>query len=89
MNKEIAKDEFESITELVNNALAAPNKASAKTYLGQLEFKKTSLSGPTLNMYSEMVAFVINATGRVADKPQKVDIAMQYLYKLKMFCVEG
>ena len=41
MNKEIAKDEFESITELVNNALAAPNKASAKTYLGQLEFKKT------------------------------------------------
>ena len=73
------------IEDLVCQALAVPNKASARQYIERLAFLARNFEGPAHNILSELCAAVESASGRVADKERKEFFCRTDLFKLQHF----
>ena len=63
----------------MDQALSAPNKASAQKYIDRLAFLARDFEGPAHNKLSELCAYVKNASGRVADKDLK-SLFVRWIY---------
>jgi len=88
MEKTKFLEEFENIKQLVDSAIYAPNKSEAKNYINKLNFYGYSIVGNTRNIFSSLVSYVDNASGRVSDKERKISFVQQELYKLEWHGVE-
>ncbi len=82
------KEEFENIKKLVNAAIYASNKKEANIYINKLNFYGYDIIGNARSIFSVLVSWVINASGRVRDKERKISFVQQELYKLEMYGVE-
>ena len=76
------------IEKLAECALSASNKEEAKKYIQQMRFATDDVWGASKNIWSEMIAVIDNAAGRVSDKARKESIANQLIIKAQMSCVE-
>lgn len=66
------EEEFENIKRLVDSAIYALNKKEANVYISKLKFCGYSIIGNTKNIFSVLVSYVENASGRVSDKERKI-----------------
>ena len=85
MNTKISQETFDEVKSLVEAALGAPNKKKAERYISRLEFmQQTGGYGGYANVvFSQLVAWVKSASGRVPDKERLCGFARQELYKLE------
>lgn len=79
----ITQEEYDEIEKMVMRAVKASNKSEASPYIKSLSFKENQFCGYTRCVFSELVSSVQTASGRVADKEQKIGFVYQHLYKLK------
>lgn len=68
MRYKFTTEEYKKIEELVECAIIAPNKAAAKKYSGQLNYIGSDVTGCSRNVYSELTAAVVSASGAIHDK---------------------
>ena len=85
LKTKLTQAEYDEIEALVDQALSAPNKASAKKYIDRLAFLARDFEGPAHNKLSELCAYVKNASGRVADKDRKESFCKMDLFTLRNF----
>lgn len=85
MNLYISQDIYDEIEILVEQALASSSKNQAKSYIDRLDFLRRcgNYGGYTNIVFSELVASVQCASGRVSDKERLCGFARQSLYKLQ------
>lgn len=88
MKEKLTTEEYTAIEQLVESALYAPNKQEAQKYIKQIQSYGYDLCGNASNILSELVGYVENASGRVADKERKVYFAKSKLYVLGSHGVE-
>lgn len=88
MKTKLTIKEYKEIENLMNCALAAPNKKEAKIYIAKIRAFGFSLQGNTCNILNELAAYTETASGRVKDKFYWEDCAKTSLYKLHRYGVE-
>lgn len=88
MKDKLTLEEYEEINQLVDCALDAPNKKEAQKYINELQTYRYFLEGRASNILSELIGYVQDASGRVADKECRMDSAKSKLYVLKRYGVE-
>ena len=88
MKEKLTAEEYTAIEQLVESALYAPNKKEAQKYINQIQSYGYGLCGNASNILGELVGYVENASGRVADKERKVYFAKSKLYVLGSYGVE-
>jgi hypothetical protein len=89
MRYKFTKDEYAEIENLVQTAISMPNKQQAKKFTDRLCFMRSDVCGYAGNLFSELIATTLSASGAVRDKTRQVEIVQQSLYKLKSFGVEN
>ena len=82
MKEKLTKEEYEDVKQLVEFALDAQNKEEAKKYIGKIQSYGFNLYGNAKNIFEELICYLKNASGRVADKEKRVFSAKTTLYKL-------
>lgn len=87
MKEKLTKEEYEDVKQLVESALDAPNKEEAKKYIGKIRAYGFDLYGNAKNIFEELICYVEDASGRVADKEKRVFSAKTTLYKLGSYGV--
>lgn len=88
MENKLTSEDYESIKELVENALMAPNKRETEVHINKLKYYENKLSASSRNIFSELVSYLKTSSGRVPDKENKVKTTMDFLYKVQLFCIE-
>ena len=84
MNKtKFTSEEFESIKELVNQAIYSMTKVEVEENISKLQALGNNISGNTSFMFNALVESVRSASGWVNNKEQKVASAMEELAKLE------
>ena len=83
MNDFITQAEYNEIKLLVEGAIQAYSKATAKQYIDKLSFKKSDFCGYTAVLFATLVNSVIRASGKVADKDRLVQFVFEDLKKLE------
>ncbi|MCM1464719.1 MAG: hypothetical protein NC094_04805 [Bacteroidales bacterium] len=88
MKDKLSAEEYKEIEQLVDFALAAPNKKEAQKFINKLQAYGYSLCGNTNNILNELICCAQEASGGVADKERKESFVKSTLYKLKRYGVE-
>ena len=82
MKEKLTMEEYKEIEQLVESALNMPNKREAEKYINKIESYGYDLYGNASNILSELVGYVKDASGSVADKERRVYFAKSKLYIL-------
>ncbi|WP_313755966.1 hypothetical protein [Tissierella sp.] len=79
--------EFEEIKMLTDKAVSANNKKSAESFINRLDFMQRTLDIEPYkrNVITELVSYVIAASGQVRGKEHWMDAVNQSLFKLESF----
>lgn len=87
----LTSEEFKKIESLVQQAVSASNKKTAKPFIDRLNFMKNTLNIQPYekNVFSELVSYVTAASGQVRDKQHWMNFVSQSLYKLEPLPKEG
>ena len=89
MYRKLNQAKFEEIERLFNNAVQAHNKKDADVYINSIHRKLPYDVEPYIRcIFIDFISSIKNASGRVADKSNKVSVATQQLYKLQINGVE-
>ena len=88
MKEKLTTEEYEEIKRLVESALDAPNKKEAQGYINKIQSYEYDLCGSANYILGELVCYVKDASGRVADKERRVYFAKSKLYVLGSHGVE-
>ena len=88
MKEKITMDEYKEIEKLVRCALNAPNKNEAQKYINNMQTHGYGLCGRVGNIFSELICYVKDASGRVSDKERRIDSVKSKLFELECYGVE-
>lgn len=88
MKEKLTAQEYEEISRLVEYALNAPSKKEAQKYIDKIQSYGYGLSGRVSYIFTELVCYVKDASGRVGDKARREYSANSKLYELGCYGVE-
>lgn len=88
MKEKLTTEEYTAIEQLVESALDAPNKKEAQKYINKIQSYGYGLCGNASNILGELICYVKDASGRVADKERRVYFAKSKLYVLECYGVD-
>lgn len=88
MKEKLTIQEYEEIEQLVNSALDAFNKKEAQKYINKMQSYKYDLCDRVGYILSELIGYVMDASGKVTDKERRIYSVHSKLYVLKCYGVE-
>ena len=88
MKEKLIQQEYQTIKQLVDCAIDAPNKKEAQKYIIQMQSYENNLYGNASNIMGELISYVKSASGRVKDKEHWIDCVRNRLYVLGSHGVE-
>lgn len=88
MKEKLTMEEYKEIKQLVDSALDAPNKKEAQKYINKIQSYGYDLCGNVNYILDELVCYIKDASGRVADKERRASYAKSKLYELVYYGVE-
>lgn len=88
MKEKLTMQEYEEIEQLVDCALDAFNKKEAQKYINKMQSYKYDLCDRVSYILSELIGYVMDASGRVTDKERRIYSVRSKLYVLKRYGVE-
>lgn len=89
MKEKLTYEEYKEIEQLVEYALNSPNKNDAQRYINKIQSYGYSLCGNANYILSELICYVKDASGRVADKERRIYSAKSKLCELEGYGVES
>lgn len=87
MKEKLTTEEYKEIARLVGIALNVPNKTEAQKYINKIKSFGYDLERRVGNIFNELVCYVKDASGRVADKENRLYSVKRKLYELNTYGV--